>query len=110
MTRAALSIGCDNYQILPRLHGAARDATRIYELLLDQNYGEYDADASILVLSPTLAELRDAIRHVLFNSGSMDTFTFFFAGMAASTQALTTCVLQTASHGCFLLPHSGWPN
>jgi Caspase domain len=94
MKRVALSIGCDDYEFLQRLSGAASDARRVYETLIDQNHGEYDSHSSLLLLSPTLDELRKALRHILFGCREVDTFTFFFAGhggvKAASYYLCTT--------------------
>jgi hypothetical protein len=42
--------------------------------------GGYDAARSRLLLSPTAAEVRNALAEVLFAGGQIDTFTFFFAG------------------------------
>jgi hypothetical protein len=94
MKRIVLSIGCDGYEFLQRLSGAESDARRVYEKLIDQNHGEYDPDSSLLLLSPTLEELRRGLRHILFDCGQVETFTLFFAGhggvKAASYYLCTT--------------------
>lgn len=78
--RCLLSVGCNAYENLNPLTSAETDATRIFNTLLRPNIGGYDADRSQLLLSPTIAILRQAIEDILFGSGQIDTFTFFFAG------------------------------
>lgn len=81
--RVLICIGCDEYQdpLLESLSGAERDARRVYEALLRQDLGDYDASRSILLRSPTLAEVRRALLSVLHPSlGKIDCLTFFFAG------------------------------
>jgi hypothetical protein len=78
--RILLSIGCNSYYHLGNLGGAEADATRIYETLMRSEVGGYDAARSRLRLSPTAAEVRNALAEVLFAGGQIDTFTFFFCG------------------------------
>ncbi len=65
------------------LSGAEKDATRIFEVLSKPEVGDYDLDHSVLLISPSLDEVRDALRRVFFLPGVIDTFTFFFAGHGA---------------------------
>lgn len=78
--RILISIGCNAYSHASTLHGAEGDATRIFDALIRPEIGDYDPAKSHLLLSPTLDELRAALRDALFEHGAIDTFTFFFAG------------------------------
>ncbi len=78
--RCLLSIGCNRYENLDALTGAEADAIRIFNTLLRPDIGGYDAERSRLLLSPNIADLRQAIEDILFGSGQIDTFTLFFAG------------------------------
>jgi hypothetical protein len=78
--RVLLAIGCDSYDHADLLHGAERDAQRMYNLLIRPEVGEYDTNRSRLLLSPTYSDVREALREALFTEPSPDTFTFFFAG------------------------------
>ena len=78
--RALIAVGCNDYDYLQPLLGAEADARRIYKALIKPEIGDYEADYSRLLLSPTLSALRDAIREILFAATKLDTFTFFFAG------------------------------
>jgi len=80
MKRIAPCIGCDDYKYLQPLNGATPDARHVYKILIDQNHGEYDLNSSLLILSPSLEELRRALQYILFDCGKIDTFTLFFAG------------------------------
>jgi hypothetical protein len=80
--RLALAVGCNSYDSssIPTLDGAESDAQRIFGALTNDELGGYSPEHSILLLSPTLSELREALRRLLSNYGSIDTFTFYFAG------------------------------
>lgn len=78
--RTLLSVGCNVYAHANTLAGAEGDARRMFEVLVDADIGEYDIARSRLLLSPTVSEVRQALRDVLFSGGEVDTFTFFFAG------------------------------
>ncbi|MDD5389375.1 MAG: caspase family protein [Gallionellaceae bacterium] len=79
--RLLISIGCNAYDHAQPLTGAEADARRMFESLIRTDVGEYDPARSRLLLSPTVDEVRQALRDVLFPSdGDIDTFTFFFAG------------------------------
>lgn len=78
--RLLISIGCNVYDHAPVLKGAEADAHRMFEALIRPDVGEYDPARSKLLLSPSMDELRQALRDVLFSNGAIDTFTFFFAG------------------------------
>ena len=78
--RVLLAIGCDSYDHAGLLHGAERDARRIYDSLIRAEVGEYDTNRSRLLLSPTYSDVREALREALFTEPQPKTFTFFFAG------------------------------
>lgn len=78
--RLLLAIGCDTYEQAGPLNGAELDARRIFAALTNEAIGDYDPERSRLLLSPTLDEVRGAVRQVLYGHGPIDTFTFFFAG------------------------------
>ncbi len=81
--RALLTIGCDRYDHVPPLLGAEADAAGIFGLLIAPQVGDYDAGRSLLLRSPTLGEVRDALTSTLFSGGALDTLTLVFAGHGA---------------------------
>lgn len=82
--RVLLAIGCDRYDFLePNLSGAELDARRVYDQLVKPEVGDYDPSRSRLLLSPTLAEVREAIAAVIYDDAPLDTFTLYFAGHGA---------------------------
>lgn len=82
MSRILISIGCDQYTELPSLEGAENDATKIYNLLTGYE-GEYDADKSELLLSPSLSDLQKILSKSLFTKTKIDVLTLFYAGHGA---------------------------
>lgn len=78
--RLLISIGCNTYDHASALTGGESDARRMFEALIRSDVGEYDPVRSKLLLSPSVDEVRQALRDVLFSNGIIDTFTFFFAG------------------------------
>lgn len=80
MRRAVIAIGCSAYEHMPPLPGAEIDARRIFDELTKSEVGNYDPARSILLLSPTLADVNAALRKVLFDNGKLETLTVFFAG------------------------------
>jgi hypothetical protein len=82
-SRALLTIGCDTYDYVKSLTGAEADATNIYDLLIQPEVGDYDASISRVLLSPTLQEVRDALKAILFSGVDLDTLTIAFAGHGA---------------------------
>ncbi len=81
--RILLAIGCNKYDHESPLEVAESDAERVFKALLRPEIGDYDAAHSELLLSPTLDEIRGALKRVLFDASPIDTFTFFFAGHGA---------------------------
>jgi len=81
--RALLAIGCDAYAELNPLTGAEADAAAIFELLIQPQIGDYDANRSRLLRSPTLQEVRLALTDMLFGDQPLDTVTVMFAGHGA---------------------------
>jgi hypothetical protein len=80
--RLALSVGCNSYETstIDDLDGAEGDAQRMFAALTAESFGGYSPEHSILLLSPTLPEIREALRCLLSEHGPLDTFTFYFAG------------------------------
>lgn len=80
--RLMLSVGCNDYEspTIQNLAGAEADAQRMFAALTDVAIGGYSAEHSMLLLSPTLSQLRDALLRLLSDHGPVDTFTFYFAG------------------------------
>ena len=78
--RLLISIGCNTYDHAQALTGAEADARRMFEALIRSDVGDYDPARSKLLLSPTMDEVLQALREILFSNGAIDTFTFFFAG------------------------------
>lgn len=74
----------EDHEHLPLLKGAIVDGNNIESALLDNSLGEYDSDLSILLVSPTLSEVRDAIKEILFREKNIDCFTLYFAGHGIS--------------------------
>ena len=79
MMKLLLSVGCNSYEHLDPLHGAERDAEHIYDLLVKGD-GDYDAQHSRLLLSPSLQELKSALDEIFSVASPVDVLTFFFAG------------------------------
>jgi uncharacterized caspase-like protein len=78
--RILIAIGCNAYEHQTPLHGAETDAQRMFDALIRPELGDYDAARSKLLLSPTIAKVREGLREVLFSNDQIDTFTYFFAG------------------------------
>jgi hypothetical protein len=78
--RVLIAIGCNSYEHHDPLNGAETDAQRMFDALVRPELGDYETARSKLLLSPSIAEVRGALREVLFSNGQIDTFTFFFAG------------------------------
>lgn len=78
--RVLLAIGCNDYDHEQALNGAEGDAQRIFDVLLRPEVGQYDPERSQLLLSPSIEQVRQTLRSVLFAAPNIETFTFFFAG------------------------------
>jgi len=78
--RILIAIGCNAYDHQNSLNGAERDAQRVFSVLTRPELGDYHPERSRLLLSPSVIEVREALREVLFSNGPIDTFSFFFAG------------------------------
>jgi hypothetical protein len=77
-----LSIGCDVYlsNSLCDLNGSENDASSIFNCLVESEYSIYDKESSILLKSPTVAEVKNWLEKILLDSDTPDVFTLFFAG------------------------------
>lgn len=80
--RLMLAIGCNRYDSLEAddLASAESDAQRMYNALLPESRGDYSAEQSVVLLSPTVDDVRTTLRKLLLESDPIDTFTFYFAG------------------------------
>ena len=78
--RVALCIGCDKYQRINNLQSAEDDARRLFGVLTDRDRGQYDPDKSQLLLSPTLADVRNSISEILYSGELVTDFVFTFSG------------------------------
>jgi hypothetical protein len=73
-----ICIGVDTYKNLSLLQGAEKDAGNVFAQLCTS--GEYDRDRSRLLLSPTSAEITQALHGAFAGRCEIEVFTFFFAG------------------------------
>lgn len=78
--RVLLAIGCNTYEHAELLCGAEKDAESIYNLLIQPEFGGYDATRSLLLHSPNSNDVRVALKQALFSDPQPETFTLFFAG------------------------------
>jgi hypothetical protein len=78
--RILIAIGCNAYDYVGSLTGAESDAQRMFDTLIRPELGDYDPFRSTLLLSPSIDEVRQALRQVLLWTNQIDTFSFFFAG------------------------------
>jgi hypothetical protein len=83
MRRTLIAIGCDAYDNLTPLAGAENDAQRVFDAMLPEQTGDYDRASSFVIRSPTVQDLRDALRASLFDAPGIETLTIFFAGHGA---------------------------
>jgi uncharacterized caspase-like protein len=84
MARALLAIGCRDYEdemSFDPLDGADTDAERIFGTLVEGT-AHYDEAHSRKLISPTVAEIREALTG-LYDIGEVDVISFFFAGHGA---------------------------
>lgn len=78
--RILLAIGCNDYDNADPLESAEDDATRVFRTLTRTEIGQFDVKHSLLLASPTIGQVRDALRKTLFENPHIENFTFFFAG------------------------------
>lgn len=78
--RILLAIGCNEYEHLDPLESAEDDAKRIFEALVKPEVGQFDCTHSIFLPSPTIEQVRLALKKALFENPEIENFTFFFAG------------------------------
>jgi hypothetical protein len=77
--RILIAVGCNSYSLLNDLAGAEEDAQRIWHSLTGAPVGSYAAAESMLLISPTLDQVRSALRN-LPTDEFIDVLTFYFAG------------------------------
>lgn len=79
MKRTYICIGCDSYYHLGALRGAERDARRLSDHFLG-SLGNYQSEASRLLLSPTYPEVLQAFQELFSPDEEADVLTCYFAG------------------------------
>ena len=79
MRRILVAVGCDRYDQLSELRGAEHDARAMHDQLAG-THGDYDANISCLMLSPTVEAIVSTLSGLPFGTGDIQTLTFFFAG------------------------------
>ncbi len=110
MSRIFLGISSSSYEDgehLPLLEGTIADGRNIEQALLNNSLGDYDANLSRLLVSPTLLELRNTIKEILFREDKIDCFTLYFAGHGIShmgTYYLCVCDTFTDKLSATALP------
>lgn len=78
--RVAICIGCNDYRALKPLRGAEEDARRMFAVMVNPDLGGYDKSSSVLLLSPSIADVRSALESILYGTNDVTDFTLFFAG------------------------------
>ncbi|NMX50135.1 caspase family protein [Pseudomonas veronii] len=78
--RILLAIGCNEYEHLTDLESAEDDAERIFNALVKPEVGQFDSEHSLFLASPTIDQVRVALKKTLFDNPQIENFTFFFAG------------------------------
>lgn len=78
--RLLLAVGCDTYDHIGCLGGAELDAKKVFALLTSPEVAGFDSNKSILLLSPTSDELRQALKKVLIEPQLIEELTIYFAG------------------------------
>lgn len=85
----------DTNHLLP-LEGTIADGRNIEAALSNNVLGEYNTDLSKLLISPTLSEVQNAIRELLFTGERAKCFTLYFAGHGISHRgAYYLCLRDT---------------
>lgn len=80
MTHSLIAIGCNKYDNTIDLAGAEHDATEIFSHLTNSKYGTCDASSSVLITSPSLADLQKSLAEITCTLTRGDLISFFFAG------------------------------
>lgn len=82
MRRTLLAIGCDEYDddYYKPLLGAENDAVSIYNILTSESFGGFDPDSSILLRSPTYAQVNEALSKTIFSEEELTSLSVFYAG------------------------------
>ncbi|RMR31021.1 Peptidase C14 caspase catalytic subunit p20 [Pseudomonas syringae pv. coriandricola] len=78
--RVLLAIGCNEYEHVTSLESAEYDAFRIFNALVKPEVGQFDNEHSLFLSSPTIEQVRCALKRTLFDNPHIENFTFFFAG------------------------------
>lgn len=80
--RALICVGCNIHDAGDelRLFEAEADAQAVFDALIDPSRGDYDPVLSLLLLSPTLGDIRSALAEIATSVAAISTLTFYFAG------------------------------
>ncbi|AKA25368.1 caspase family protein [Pseudomonas chlororaphis] len=78
--RILLAIGCNEYDHAKPLESAEYDAVRIFNALVKPEVGQFNTVHSLFLQSPTIEQVRSALKKTLFENSHIENFTFFFAG------------------------------
>ncbi|MBD9439412.1 caspase family protein [Pseudomonas sp. PDM04] len=78
--RVLLSIGCNDYQNMNKLAGAETDANNIHSELTASALSCIKPEHSLLVLSPSLNDIREALEELQDRFNEIESLTIFFAG------------------------------
>lgn len=78
--RILLAIGCNEYEHANPLKAAEFDALRVFNALVKPEVGQFDSEHSLFLSSPTIEQVRCALKITLFDNLHIENFTFFFAG------------------------------
>lgn len=81
--RLLLSVGCDDYDYVPKLNGAVKDAERIVLALVGDQEHQYDQRRSKLLTSPNAETFRTNLAESLYAPSEISVFTLYFAGHAS---------------------------
>jgi hypothetical protein len=79
--RILLAIGCNEYEHANPLKAAEFDALRVFNALVKPEVGQFDSEHSLFLSSPTIEQVRCALKITLFDNLHIENFTFFSQDM-----------------------------
>ncbi|MBA5983439.1 caspase family protein [Pseudomonas sp. MD195_PC81_125] len=77
--RILLAIGCNEYDHAKPLDSAEYDAVRIFNALVRPEVGQFNSAHSLLLLSPTIEQVRSALKKIAFRKFTHTEFHIFFS-------------------------------
>lgn len=106
--RVLISIGCNQYTKISPLTGAENDAKKIFELLIDPKFGDYERSCSRLLSSPTLNDINEAFKSL---SGlCIESLTIYFSGHGGVSAGSYYLCPSDADPGLLSLTGIGLPH